>query len=169
MLLWFQGSWLLDGVVCLTKSVISCLLPHSVCRFGPLACLNPSGLALFCRFPIWALKQAPLLVKMGQDLRRVFETGEGDARNILWKLLQLPKWLATLPQCVACGVLHLLGDKQIPDAGNPGQGGKHLAQGRGSAIKDDGGSRRLPPMHPLPVQTLLVFQPGGEISHARTR
>ncbi len=88
----------------------------------------------------WVLKQAPLLVEMGRDLQRVFETGEGDARNILRKLLQLPKRLATLPQCVACGVLHLPGDNQIPDASNPGQGGKHLAQGRGSATKDDGGS-----------------------------
>jgi hypothetical protein len=31
------------------------------------------------------------------------------------KLLQLPEWLATLLQRMACSVLHLPGDNQIPD------------------------------------------------------
>ena len=44
----------------------------------------------------WSLKQAPLLVEMGREVRGVFETGEGDARNILRKLLQLLKWIAPL-------------------------------------------------------------------------
>jgi hypothetical protein len=44
----------------------------------------------------WSLKQAPLLVEMGREVHGVFETGEGDARNILRKLLQLLKWIAPL-------------------------------------------------------------------------
>ncbi len=111
--------------------------------FWPTGMFEPLwvGIVLpFAHCRPWALKQAPLLVEMGRDLWRVFETGEGEARNILQKLLQLPRWLATLPQRVACGVLHLPGDNQILNAGNPGRGGKHLAQGRGLATKDDGGS-----------------------------
>jgi hypothetical protein len=68
----------------------------------------------------WSLKRAPLLVEMERDLRRVFETGEGDAGNILRKLLHLPKRLAPLSQRVACGVLHLPWGDQVPDAGDRG-------------------------------------------------
>ncbi len=68
----------------------------------------------------WSLKQAPLLVEMERDVRRVFETGEGDAGNILRKLLHLPKWLAPLSQRVACGVLHVPWENQVPDARDRG-------------------------------------------------
>ena len=68
----------------------------------------------------WSLKRAPLLVEMERDLRRVFETGEGDAGNILRKLLLLPKRLASLSQRVACGVLHLPWGHQLPDARDRG-------------------------------------------------
>jgi hypothetical protein len=49
----------------------------------------------------WSLKQAPLLVEMIRNLRRVLKTGEGDTRDILQKLLHLPKQLATPPQSMA--------------------------------------------------------------------
>jgi hypothetical protein len=88
----------------------------------------------------WSLKQAPLLVEMGRDLRRLLETSEGDARNLLRKLLQLPKWLATLPQHMACSMLHLPGPHQVPDACNSGRGRERLAQGGGAEEKNDGGS-----------------------------
>jgi hypothetical protein len=88
----------------------------------------------------WSLKQAPLLVEMGRDLRRLLETSEGDARNLLQKLLQLPKWLATLPQHMACGVLHLPRPHQVLDACNSGGGRERLAQGGGTEEKNDGGS-----------------------------
>jgi hypothetical protein len=57
---------------------------------------------------------------MERDVRRVFETSEGDAGNILRKLLDLPKRLAPLSQRVACGVLHVPWGDQVPDAGDRG-------------------------------------------------
>ncbi len=39
----------------------------------------------------WSLKQAPLLVEMGRDLQSLLKTSEADARNLLQKLLLLPK------------------------------------------------------------------------------
>jgi hypothetical protein len=56
----------------------------------------------------WSLKQAPLLVEMGREMQRVLKEDEGDGGHILRKLLLLPKWLASLLQCLACGVLHIL-------------------------------------------------------------
>ncbi len=64
----------------------------------------------------WSLKQAPLLVEMGRDLRRVLEDSEGDGGDILWKLLGLLKWIAPLPQHVACGMLHVPRADEVPDA-----------------------------------------------------
>jgi hypothetical protein len=77
----------------------------------------------------WSLKQAPLLVEMGRDLQRVLKTGEEYARNILQKLLQLPKQLATLPQHMARGILHLLGGNQVLDGGTPGTRRKSKGNG----------------------------------------
>ena len=66
----------------------------------------------------WSLRRAPLLVEMGRDLRRVLKAGEGDGGDILRKLLNLPKRIATLPQHVACGVLHVPRINEVPDAGH---------------------------------------------------
>jgi hypothetical protein len=88
----------------------------------------------------WSLKQAPLLVEMGRDLWRMLKASEGDARNLLQEILQLPKRLATLPQHMACSMLHLPGTNQVPHACNLGQGGEHLTQGGGLEEEDDGGS-----------------------------
>ncbi len=50
-------------------------------------------------------------------LRELLETSEEDARNLMRKLLGLPGWVASLSQCVACGVLHVpWSDANIPDA-----------------------------------------------------
>jgi hypothetical protein len=100
--------------------------------FWPTGMFEPLwvGIVLpFAHCRPWSLKQAPLLVEIGKDLRQVLETGEGDARNILQKLLLLPKRLATLTQCVACGVLHLPGD-QLPNASHPEHAGNawHMEQ-----------------------------------------
>ena len=80
----------------------------------------------------WSLKRAPVLVEMGRDLRTLLETSEADAGNLLRKLLLLPKRLATLPEHVACGVLHIpwSGDHQVPDGGDEGRSWKSMAQGR---------------------------------------
>jgi hypothetical protein len=77
----------------------------------------------------WSLKQAPLLVEMGRNMRGLLETGEGDGRDLLQKLLLLPKWLAPLLQHLAFGVLHIPRDGQISNAGNFGQSREHVAQG----------------------------------------
>ncbi len=93
----------------------------------------------FAHCRLWSLKEAPLLVEMGRDLQRVLEIGEGDARDILRKLLQLPKQLASLPQCMARGMLHLLGGNQVPDAGYHIRSGEPLAQcGRAKEMDDRG-------------------------------
>ncbi len=55
----------------------------------------------------WSLKQALLLVEMGREKQRVLEESEGDGGNILKKLLLLSKWLASLPQRLASGMLHI--------------------------------------------------------------
>ena len=91
--------------------------------FWPTGMFEPLwvGIVLpFAHCRPWSLKRAPLLVEMERDLRRVFETGEGDAGNILRKLLHLPRRLAPLSQRVACGVLHLPWGDQVPDAGDRG-------------------------------------------------
>ena len=64
----------------------------------------------------WSLKRAPILVEMGRDLRRMLKAGEGDGGDILRKLLGLSKRIATLPQHVARGVLHVPGIDEVPDA-----------------------------------------------------
>ncbi len=67
-------------------------------------------------------------MELGRELRGVLETGEGDAGNILRKLLALPRRVAGLPQHVACGVLHVPGPApKIPDRANTGRDGKRVA------------------------------------------
>jgi hypothetical protein len=94
-------------------------IPSPGLTFWPTEMFEPLwvGVSLpFAHCRPWSLKQAPLLVEMGRDLWRMLEASEGDARNLLRKLLQLPKQLATLPQHMACGVLHLPGTNQVPHA-----------------------------------------------------
>ncbi len=55
-------------------------------------------------------------MEMGRDLRRMLKAGEGDGGDILRKLLGLSKRIATLPQHVARGVLHVPGIDEVPDA-----------------------------------------------------
>jgi hypothetical protein len=56
-----------------------------------------------------SFKRAPLLVEMGRDLREVLLKGEGDGRDILRKLLKLPRLVAPMSERMACGVLHVPG------------------------------------------------------------
>ncbi len=82
-----------------------------------------------CR--LWSLKQAPLLVEMGRDLQSLLETSEADVRNLLRKLLLLPKRLATLSERMACGMLHIPwpGTHQVPNSSDTGCGRETVAQG----------------------------------------
>jgi hypothetical protein len=67
--------------------------------FRPLEMFKPLWISILLTFVHcrpWSLKQAPLLVEMGTEVGGVLETREGDASNLLLKLLQLPKQLAPL-------------------------------------------------------------------------
>ncbi len=72
--------------------------------FGPLWV---GAVLPFTHHRPWCLKPAPLLVEMGRELRGLLESCEADARDLLHKLLKLPRRVAPLSQCLACGVLHV--------------------------------------------------------------
>ncbi len=58
----------------------------------------------------------------------MLETGEGDAGDILQKLLKLPGRMGSLSQRVACGVLHVPRDPPyIPNIRDKGRDGKGVA------------------------------------------
>jgi hypothetical protein len=74
---------------------------------------------LFTHHRPWCFKRAPLLVELGGTLRRLLETCEEDAGNLLRKLLKLLGRVASLLQRMACGVLHVpWSDTNIPHAVN---------------------------------------------------
>ena len=84
----------------------------------------------------WSFRRAPLLVEMGRNLREVLTTGQGDGGDILRKLLTLPGLVASLPERMACGVLHLPGDiPPLPNGRNRGQTQEPFAQ-RGRAKEE---------------------------------
>ncbi len=57
------------------------------------------------------------MVELGRSLQGLLKTCEEDAGNLLQKLLKLPGRVASLLQCVACGVLHVpWSDANIPYA-----------------------------------------------------
>jgi hypothetical protein len=60
--------------------------------------------------------------------------GQGDGRDIFWKLLKLPQTVAHLSERMACGVLHILRRaSNIPNNSYRGQVRKPLAQKGGEA------------------------------------
>jgi hypothetical protein len=65
----------------------------------------------------WCLKRAPLLVELARSLCEVCKDRDFLARNILRKLLKLPRRLASLPPSVASGVLHMPGDGHLSPVG----------------------------------------------------
>ena len=78
--------------------------------FWPDAMFEPLwvGVVLpFTHHRPWCLKRAPKLVEMGRDLREVLPESEAKARNILCQLWSLPRRLATMPEHMASGVLHM--------------------------------------------------------------
>jgi hypothetical protein len=121
--------------------VISFSSSHLVPLSGPLTCLNLCGLALFSPSHTTgsgASKRAPLLVEIGRDLQEVLATSEADAGDLLRKLLDLPRRVASLSQRVACGVLHVpRTDAFVSDGGDQGRVGKPMASGRRKTEKDD--------------------------------
>ena len=94
---------------------------------------SPGGCWTHTRF-----KRAPLLVEIGRDLQEVLATSEADTGDLLRKLLDLPRRVASLSQSVACGVLHVpRTDAFVSDGGDQGQVGKPIALGRRKTDKDD--------------------------------
>jgi hypothetical protein len=111
----------------------------------------------------WCFKQAPLLVEMGGELRRMLEDSEEDAQDLLRKLLKLPGRVANLLQHVACRVLHVpWRDANLPHDGNQGQDRQRVAQGSQAAEEANARHRGRTPVHPVPVQDVLDEESGRE-------
>ena len=113
--------------------------------FWPVKMYEPLwvGIVLpFTKHRPWCLRRAPLLVEIGRSLRVVLETREADARDILRKLLLLPRRVDSLPFRVACGVLHVPwpGVPSVPDGDHQRRTGKRVAQGGGETKETDAGS-----------------------------
>jgi hypothetical protein len=70
-------------------------LKLSLQRVGSRKGTGSQEVVSVCTRP-WSLKQAPLLVEMGRNMRGLLKTGEGDGRDLLQKLLLLTKRLAPL-------------------------------------------------------------------------
>ena len=82
----------------------------------------------FLRFNPWSIRGTPLLVEVGRSLQEVLSSGETDGRDILRKLLRTQRTLCTVPEHVARGMLRMPRHRVLPDDGNDGRGGEHLAQ-----------------------------------------
>ena len=88
---------------------VSCLLPigHS---HWPASMHEPAWIGLvlpFIKHRPWRLKRSPYVVELEGNLRRVLSTGEGDGRDILRKLLQLPRRVARMRVRDARGLLRV--------------------------------------------------------------
>jgi hypothetical protein len=81
----------------------------------------------FIRHRPWCLKRAPLLVELGRDLRGLLKTSEAAARDLLCKLLLLPRRAESMSEVLACGMLHVPGSGPISHARGGGCGRKPLA------------------------------------------
>ncbi len=80
--------------------------------FWPDGMHEPLWVGVLLPFSIhrpWCFKRAPLLVEMGRDLRKLLAEGEKDGGDILRKLLKLPGLVASMSECMACGLLHVSG------------------------------------------------------------
>jgi hypothetical protein len=68
----------------------------------------------------WSLQKTPLLVELEQQLRQVLSTGPEDGGNILRKLLQTSRQLASVSESVAPKMLQMPGPGEVPAVENPG-------------------------------------------------
>jgi hypothetical protein len=87
--------------------------------FWPAGMHKPLLVSIVLPFSIhrpWCFKRAPLLVEMGKNLREMLAEGQGDGGDILRKLLKLLRFVASMPEHMACGVLHFPGrTSSFPD------------------------------------------------------
>jgi hypothetical protein len=74
----------------------------------------------FASFRPWSLKRAPLMVDLARQLCEVCKERDADARDILRKLLKLPRRLASVSPDVARGVLHMPRQGTVPDGSAEG-------------------------------------------------
>jgi hypothetical protein len=93
--------------------------------FWPAGMHEPLLVGIVLPFSIhrpWCFKRAPLLVEMGRNLREVLAEGQGDGGDTLRKLLKLPRLVASMPEHMACGVLHHPGrTSSFPDGCHRGR------------------------------------------------
>ena len=61
----------------------------------------------------WTLKGTPLLVELARDLRELLSSGDGDGRDILRKLLRVPRRGQSVSKGVVRGMLHLPGTRSV--------------------------------------------------------
>ncbi len=87
------------------------------------------GISLpFIRCRPWSLQRTPLLVELEGRLREVFESGNGDGRDILCKLLQIPGWVAAMLDDMACKMLQVSWSWVIPIVPAQGCGREPMVQ-----------------------------------------
>jgi hypothetical protein len=83
----------------------------------PLSMHNPLfigiSLPLLTRNP-WSLRRTPLLVELERQLHQVLGTGTEDGGDILRKLLQTLRQLASMLESVAHKMLRCLGQGKFP-------------------------------------------------------
>ena len=86
-------------------------------RHWPLCMYEPLyigiSLPLINRSP-WSIRGTPLLVDMERQLRQVLASGKGDGGDILHKLLQTSRKLASVSESMANGMLRMPGSGKIP-------------------------------------------------------
>ena len=71
------------------------------------------SLPLLIRNP-WTLRGTPLLVGLERELHQVLCSSEKDGRDLLRKLLQTPRQLASVSENVARKLLRLPGTGEVP-------------------------------------------------------
>jgi hypothetical protein len=62
----------------------------------------------------WTLRGMPLLVGLERELHQVLRSGEEDGRDLLYKLLQTPRQLASVSESVARKLLRLSETWKVP-------------------------------------------------------
>jgi hypothetical protein len=76
------------------------------------------ALPLHMRKP-WSLQRTPLLVGM-EKLRRLPDPSKADGRDILCKLLQIPRRFAGMAEDLAPRIIHMSGDGKVPSSNDGG-------------------------------------------------
>ncbi len=72
------------------------------------------GISLpFIRHRPWTIRGTPLLVDLAGRLQEVLSSGESDGQDILRQLLQITRWLDSLSEHMAQGVLRMPGNGKI--------------------------------------------------------